>query len=167
MAATIEIRSHHASAADAGVDVAAGTLRFKVADNSTVDTADPIPIPGAGDGYSFLKHCRFYAAVAPDNLIDNLEFYTDGDGSGMGTGVTIDAIATTAYDDPLANGTAQMTGGTDIFDYVSSATLSMGGSASATGSFGDYVRMQMIVSSTASQGTISPGETLTFSFDES
>ena len=166
MAATIEIRSFHGSVADAGTDVAAGTLRFKVADNSTVDTNNPIPIPGAGDGYSFLKHCKFYAAAAPDNLIDNLEFYTDG-ANGLGTGVTIDALTGTAYDDPIAKGTAQMTGGTDIFTYVQSAALSVSGTMTTTGAFGDYVRMQMIVSSTASQGTISPGETLTFSYDES
>lgn len=46
MAAVVQI--HEMSAASVGVDKTSGTVRFKAADNSTVDTNDRLQIPGAG-----------------------------------------------------------------------------------------------------------------------
>ncbi len=46
--------------------------------HSTGDTANPIEIPGAGSNYSFWVNTQLNATVAPDNLIDNIEWFTDG-----------------------------------------------------------------------------------------
>jgi len=88
MAAVVEIRSFHGASPDSGTVVSLGTLRFKVADNSTVDANNPIPIPGAGTNYSFIKQLRLVCTTTPSNLLNNLKFFTDGT-NGFGTGVTL------------------------------------------------------------------------------
>lgn len=167
MAATVEIRSFHAASPDAGTNIASGNLRFKQADNDTADANNPIPIPGAGTNYSFLKNLRFYAATTPSNTINALKFYTDGSNTfGTGTGLRVKTEA--SYTDPIANDTAQFAGTTDAFASTSGSPLSVTGSITnpTTGAFGDYIKLQFTVTTTASQGT-TPGETLTFQYDES
>jgi hypothetical protein len=123
MAATVEIRSYHGATADSGTDVAGGSIRFKQADNDTVDANNPIPIPAAGTNYSYLKQLRFYAATTPSNTINNLKFYTDG-ANGYGTGVTLGAKAPAAYTGTATSGSTTSltdsgaTFGTDIVGYV-------------------------------------------------
>jgi len=167
MAATIEIRSYHGASPGSGTDIAGGSFRFKQADNDTADANSPIPIPGAGTNYSFIKHFRFYAATTPDNIIDTLRWYTDG-ANGFGTGVGLNAKTEAGYTDPIALGAADMTGGTDAFTLTSGSPLSITGSISnpSTGAFGDYLKLQLTVASTAGQGTI-PTETVTWQYDES
>ena len=46
MPATIQI--HEMSALDSGTDKTSGTVRFKDADNATVDANNPLVIPDAG-----------------------------------------------------------------------------------------------------------------------
>ena len=170
MAATIEIRSYHEAGGgnpDSGTDVAGGAIRFKQADNDTVDANNPIPIPGAGTAYSFLKQLRFYAASSPSNTINNLKFYTDGT-NGLGTSTGLNAKQETAWTNPVTLGAADMTGGTDAFTYTSGAALTVTGTISnpTTGAFGNYVKLQMTVGTGAAQGTTS-SETVTYSYDES
>jgi hypothetical protein len=86
MAATVEIRSYHGATPDSGTNVAGGNVRFKLADNDTVDSVNPIAIPGAGTVFSWAKNLSFYAGTTPSNNITNLRFYTDGS-AGFGTGV--------------------------------------------------------------------------------
>jgi hypothetical protein len=57
---TAIIQIHEMSAIDSGVDKTNGTVRFKKADNPAVDTNDPIPIPSAGNEYSYTKTLRAY-----------------------------------------------------------------------------------------------------------
>lgn len=90
MAATVEIRSFHGATPDSGTNVASGSIRFKAADNDTVDANNPLAIPAAGTIYSYLKQLRFYAATTPSNTINNLKFYTDT-ANGFGTGVGLGA----------------------------------------------------------------------------
>lgn len=167
MAATMEIRSYHGATPDAGTDVAGGSIRFKQADNDTVDANNPIPIPGAGSNYSFVKQFRFYAATTPDNAINNLKFYTDG-ANGYGTGVDLAAQSQTGYIDPISLDANDMGSGSDAFGYTSGAPLSVTGSISnpTTGAFGDYVQLQMTADNTAGQGTTNT-EQVTFQYDES
>jgi hypothetical protein len=167
MAATMEIRSYHGATPDSGTDVAGGAVRFKQADNDTVDANNPIPIPGAGTNYSFVKQFRFYAATTPDNTINNLKFYTDG-ANGYGTGVDLDVQTQTGYIDPISLGASLMGSGTDAFAYTSGSALSVTGSINnpTTGAFGDYVQLQMKADNTAGQGTTAT-EQVTFQYDES
>jgi hypothetical protein len=170
MAATVNITSYHGYSAGSPTsnnNVDGGSLRFKVADNDTADANNPIPIPAAGTNQSWIKQLRFNAATTPSNTINNLKFYTDGS-NGFGTGVALNVKTTATYTDPSAQGTTALTSTTSAFTYNSGAALSVTGSINnpSTGAFGDYIVMQMAVSSTAGPGT-TPSETLTFSYDES
>lgn len=165
MAATVEIRSYHGTTPDAGTNVAASSLRFKDADNSAVNSLDPLNIPGTGTIFSFLKQLRFYASVAPSNIIDTLQVFTDGT-NGMGTGVAMELKTEAGYTNPVALGAADMGGGTDAFTFDSGSPLAITGSTSTTGVFGNYLKAQLNVTTTASVGT-TPAENLSFKYDES
>jgi hypothetical protein len=171
MAVTMHITSYHGYSAGAPTsqgNVEGTTIRFKQADNDTVDANNPIPIPAAGTNYSNIKQFRFNidaAGGAPSNLVNNLKVYSDG-GNGLGTGVDLLVRTSATYLDPAAQGTTLLSSTTTIFGYTSGSPLAVTGSSTTTGAFGDYVQMQMSVASTATQGT-TPSETVTFSYDES
>jgi hypothetical protein len=165
MAATVQI--HEMSAASTGVDKTTGTIRFKAADNATVDTNDRLVIPGAGEDWSYTKHARFYFSTAPSVDIQNLRCYMDGSND-FGTGVVAD------YDIPAGGlGTFPNVdtdiAGSDLFGLTSGAPGDLDaintGPHTGTGYKGDHIRMQMGVASTASPGQLSP-ETMTFAYDE-
>lgn len=162
MVATVQIIEKN-GAGPTTTDKTSGTVRFKTADNATVDTLDPINIPAAGTNYSYEKWLRLNVTVAPNTNISNLKFYTDG-GNGLGTGVGLFAKAVTTYTTP-ALGTST-TGYTDAFTYTSGSALSLGaGPFTGTGEKGDHSVLLMTVADTASPGQ-TPSETITFSYDE-
>jgi hypothetical protein len=168
MAATVELRSYHgADGSETGSDVNGSSIRFKMADNDTVDANDPIPVPPTGTTYSWLKNLQLYATATPANTINNLKFYTDGS-NGYGTGVGLVAKTSSSYVDPVANEDTQLGGATDAFTYTSGSPLSITGSLSnpSTGAIGHFVVLQMTVGSTATQGPTG-SESLTISWDES
>lgn len=167
MAATIQI--HEMSGADAGTDKTSGTVRFKVADNATVDASDPIVIPAADSAYSYTKKLRAYMEAPPNTSISNLRWYTDGS-SGFGTGVSVNCknIGTTFGTQYIT----AMTGGADLFGKTSGSPLD--GDATDAGPFvpaddntyiGDIIELQMAVASTATSGTLT-AEGLTLAYDE-
>jgi hypothetical protein len=165
MAATVQI--HEMSAASTGVDKTSGTVRFKAADDATVDTNDRLQIPGAGSIYSYTKHLRFYFSTGPSVDIQNLRAYSDGSNT-FGTGVTV------GYDIPNAgNGTFPNINtniaGTDLFTKTSGSPIDLDanntGPHTGTGYKGDLLRMQMAIASTAAPGALS-AETLTLAYDE-
>ena len=167
MAAAIQI--HEMSALATGINKTSGTVRFKAADDATVDANDPLVIPPSGSDYSFTKQLRAYMESPPDTQISNLRWYTDG-ANGFGSGITVQAknVGTT-YD---ANYDTQMSGGADLFGYTSASPLD--GDGTDTGPFvpadddsyiGDLIMLQMIIASTASPGTLT-AETLTLAYDE-
>lgn len=167
MAATIEIQENSALAT--GTDKTSSTVRFKDADNATVDTLNPLVIPAAGSIYSYTKTLRPYMEDAPVTSVSNLRWYTDGANT-FGTGVTVQAKNSGVTFN--AHYKTVMAGGADLFTYTSAAPLD--GDATDTGPFvpadvdthiGDIVEMQMIIASTASQGTL-VAETLTLAYDE-
>ena len=159
------------------------TLRFKVADNTTIDTANPIPIPtDASTNYSYWKQIYLYCDTAPDTQVDNLKFYTDG--TGFGAGVTLNvglqfpvhnSGATTGYD--VADAAEIMTNHTDItsvasaFSYTSGSPLTgpsiseAGNVINGIGETSNYLVMNMAVTSAASPGNLAD-ETLTIQYDE-
>lgn len=104
MPATVEIRSFHGATPDTGTNVASGSIRFKAADNDTVDANNPLAIPGAGTIYSYVKQLKFYAASTPSNTINNLKFYTDG-ANGFGTGVGLAAATFVSFTGTATSGT--------------------------------------------------------------
>jgi len=162
MAATVQI-SEKNGAGGTLTDKTSGTIRFKNADNATVDTANPMVKPGAGTDWSFEKWVRFNVSGGTYTEITNIKAYCDGSVS-FGTGVTVYAKAVTTFATPAEATSA--TGYADISTYTSGSSLSLGaGPYTSTGEKGDHLVMMMGVGTTASGG-LTPTETLTIAWDE-
>lgn len=69
-------------------DLGPPSLRFKSADDATIDTGNPVLVPSTGTRYSYWKQIYLYCADPDGNTIDNIKFYSDG-AIGFGTGVTL------------------------------------------------------------------------------
>lgn len=162
MAATVQILEKN-GAGGTGTDKTSGNIRFKNADNATVDTSNPMVKPGAGVDYSFEKWLRFNVSGGTYTEITNIKAYMDG-GNGLGTGVTLYAKAVTAYATPAE--ATSVSGYTDAFTYTSGSPLTLGaGPFTSTGEKADHLVMMLTVGTTASGG-ITPSETLTVGWDE-
>lgn len=162
MAATVQIVEKN-GAGGTQTDKTAGTIRFKNADNSTVDTSNPMVKPGAGSDFSFEKWIRFNVSGGTYTQITNVRAYSDG-ANGLGTGVLLWAKAVTSYATP-AEATAT-TGYTNFFTYTSGSPLTLGaGPFTSTGEKADHLVMMCEVQSTATGG-VTPTETLTIAWDE-
>ena len=167
MPATIQIHELTTNA-DTGVDKTSGTVRFKNADNTTVDANDPMVIPGAGTDHSFTKLLRAYMEAPPDTNITNMRWYSDG-ANGFGTGVTCTYVNRgVTY---VAQNETDHTG-TDLFTATSGSPID--GDGTDTGPFvpaddnthiGDIIELQLHVASTASNGALT-AEVLTLAWDE-
>jgi hypothetical protein len=169
MAATVQI--HEMTAAAAGVDKTSGTIRFKAADDQTVDTNNRLQIPApTATIYSYTKHARFYLQSAPSVDIQNLRCYTDGangfDGASGYVGVQYNVPAAGLGTFPNINTNIA---GTDLFTKTSGSPVDLDaintGPHTGTGYKGDHIRMQMSVTDQASPGTLT-AEPMTFAYDE-
>jgi hypothetical protein len=162
MAATVQLIEKN-GAGGTPTDKTSGTIRFKNADNSTVDLINPMVKPVAGTDYSFEKWIRLNVTGGTYTQITNVKAYMDGS-NGLGTGILLWAKAVTAYATPAeATGSA---GYTDAFSYTSGSALSLGaGPYTSTGEKGDHLVMMLAVDSTATGG-VTPSETLTIAWDE-
>lgn len=162
-------------------------LRFKTADDATIDLNNPIPIPAAGTKYSYWKQIYLLCTVAPDTQVDNVKLYTDG--TGFGTGISVKVgdempVKTLASDagyevatgtpgdtgDEMVAAHADLSGSTDLFSYTSGSPKSItigeaGAIINAQNETTNYVVLQMEVISTAAPGTLS-NETITWRYDE-
>ncbi len=161
-------------------------IRFKTADDPTIDANNPIPIPASGTKRSFWKHIFLKATAGPFTQIDNVKFFTDG--TGFGTGITTfvadetptkNSASTAGYDqatgmvgddgDELTTHT-NITAKTDAFTFTSGTPKSVtigeaGAIIDSVGETTNYVIGQMDVASTAGPGDL-PNETWTFQYDE-
>lgn len=162
MVATVQIVEKN-GASPVLTDKTSGTIRFKNADNATVDTANPMVKPASGTDYSFEKWLRMNVTGGTYTEITNVKAYSDG-ANGLGTGVGLHAKAVAAYATPAE--AVATTGYTDFFTYTSGAALALGaGPFSSTGEKGDHLVMIMTVADTASGG-VTASETLTVAWDE-
>lgn len=165
MAATVLIREKN-GAGETATDKTSGTIRFKNADDATVDTANPMVKPPSGYDYSYEKWVRFNVSGGTYTQITNIRAYSDGT-SGMGTGVEVYAKAVGSYSTPAE--ASATTGYASLFGYTSGSPLDLDaintGPHTSTGDKGDYLVMFLRVSDTVSGG-ITPTETLTVAWDE-
>lgn len=162
MPATVQIIEKN-GAGGTGTDKTSGTIRFKNADNATVDLNDPMVVPASGTDYSYEKWLRLNVTGGSYSQITNIAAYSDG-ANGLGTGVGLFAKAVASYATP-AEATAT-TGYADFFSYTSGSPLSLGaGPFTSTGEKGDHLVMIATVADTASGG-LTPSETLTIAWDE-
>lgn len=158
--------------------ITTGSTRWSTSDAASPGANDPVPIPVSGTNFSYWVTTRLKAtANASAHTIDNLRWFTEG--STPPTGVTYKAKDASSY--VQATGT-QGTTGTELtqanhaglvgavepvsaFTYTTGSPLSVAGSTSSTGQFGDRVVYQVGVASTASPQT-APTETFTWRYDE-
>ena len=162
MAATVQIVEKN-GAGGTKTDKTGGTVRFKNADNSTVDLLNPMVKPGAGSDWSFQKWLRLNITGGTFTQISDIRAYTDGS-SGLGTGINLWGKAVASYATP-AEETASA-GYANMFTYTSGAALSLGaGPFTGTGEKGAHLVMALEVQSSAAGG-LTPSETLTIAWDE-
>ena len=164
MAGVLQI--HEMTNTNTGVDKTSDTVRFKSADETTVDATNRLQIPAAGTDYGYTKHLRGYVSSAPDTDFSNLQAYSDGGGySDTWVGVGYDVTQT------FATNTDADISGTDLFTKTAGAAIDMDSwdttwtAGEGTGYWGSNLRLQMSVGNGASPGTL-VAETLTLSYDE-
>lgn len=160
-------------------------MRFKRADNATIDSANPITIPAAGTNRSRWKQIYLLATVAPDTQVDNIRIHNDG--TGFGTGITVingiqfptkTNAASTGYevsdvDDEVMTNHAEITTTEDFFANHGSAGTALGpvtigeagGIIDAINETCHYVVLQMETINTATPGA-KAAETFTWLYDE-
>jgi len=176
MPATVLVRRLH-GAGPTATDITSINTRANAEDaHSTAGTTNSILVPAAGTNYSYWVTTRLDVTAISGGTVDNVKWFTDGTNS-LGTGVTMSVGTATGY--VQATGTAgetgtQLTAGnysgftlgnSNAFTYTTSAPLSVTGSTSGTGQFGDRVVYQINVASTASGGATG-SETLTWRYDD-
>ena len=178
MSATVKIRRWTGTAgSETKTDVTSINSRMNAEDNhSTAGTANSILIPSAGTNYSYWASFRLQITAIVGGTVNNIKFFTDGANS-LGTGVALKVNTATGY--VQATGTAGTSGNqlnttnhnllagapVDAFTYTSSSPLAVSGSSSTTGDVGDFVVLQIEVSTTASSGA-TPQETMTLRYDD-
>jgi hypothetical protein len=159
------------------------TLRFKNADNKTIDTNDRLVIPAAGTIYSYWKSIYLKCTAADSHTMNNFKIYSDGSNS-LGTGIDVmiglqfpnkNSGSSSGYE--VANNANEMvaehggiTTSASIFNYASGTGLTVtcseaGNAIDAANETTNYVILQMNVASTASPGDLT-NETGTWSYDE-
>lgn len=175
MVATVQIHENNGpTATPTNTDKTAGTVRFKNADNATVDTADRLIVPTANREYSYEKWLQLRVTVAPDVDIDNLRAYSDG-AKGWQAGVkgwfaldgtySVPVVPAETLDPPQHDVVAM----TDYFTLTSGAPANMdainAGPFAGTGAIGDFLVLVMEVEIASTQGA-QAGEPNTWAFDE-
>lgn len=161
MPATVQIIEKNGAGGDA-TDKTSGTVRFKKADNATVNTANPMQLPDSGSDWSFEKWLRLNVSGGTYTEITDIVAYTDG--SGFGTGINAWARAEADYATPTLE--TSNAGYADLFSYTSGSPLSLGaGPFTSTGEKGSHLVMALEVTDAASGGALTP-ETLTLAWDE-
>ena len=175
MAATVQLRRWTGST-PTKTDVTGGSTRLNAMDDASPGTSNPVRIPDLGTNYSYWASFQLYADTAPSNEINNIKFYTDGSDD-LGTGIGLNVATATSYvqatgtegtsGDELTTGnhTSLNASPSDAFGYTSGSPLSVSGSTSTTGDFGDQMVLQMTVDSTAGSGA-SASESMSVSYDE-
>ena len=188
MAANIAIIELNGAAPGTGTDKTSGTVRFKNADDATVDLNNPLVVPSSDTEYSYAKILRLQDLGDLYTQISNIRCYTDGAGFQLGSPTaakvwaTTDSVYTAPYvptetnDPPLwssdgAAGSPQVTM-VDLFTYTSGSPLDM--DAYFAGPFtpgspaeyiGDFLVMVGEIEVGGTQGLLT-AETLTFAWDE-
>jgi hypothetical protein len=164
MAATVKTYVY-TGAGPTGAD-SGDVLRYKLADNNTIDTSNPLILPSSGTNYSWIKTVALYATVAPSTSISNVKLYSDGTNS-LGTGRDIKVKENVTYTQ-ASDATQIDTPDGSMFDYTSGSPLSITGSLGAsTGKVNtNYVQLQAEVADTGSSGLCAAAETFTWQYDE-
>jgi len=188
MVATAQINQYNGAAPGSKTDKASGTVRFKNADNATVDLSNPLVIPTSGREYSYEVALRV-AFSGEFTSISNLQAYTDGaPGFQVGSPTEVDVFYATggSYRQVVVPSESAAVPQSDIagspledmsqlFAATSGSPIDM--DVTNAGPWtpnspnadpvdaGDFLYLVMRVLPGASSGVLT-GETLTFTYDE-
>ena len=174
MAATVIVNEKN-TLSGTKTDKTSGTVRFKNADDATVDANDPLIKPAINREYSFEKWLLVEVTVAPDTNITALEFYMDGTNN-YATGIKLwgraittfvtPAVPTETNDPPQIPVNGTPAAATDAFTWTAGSPLSLGaGPFTGTGDIGNHAVLVMEVETTAANGN-SGDEVATWEWDE-
>lgn len=176
MAATVQI-VRLTGATPTATDITSINTRANAEDaHTTAGTSNSILVPASGTNYSYWVTTRLNVTAITSGTVDNVKWYTDGSNN-FGTGVT--CVVSTAGTYVQATGTAGTTGTqlttgnhaglagapVNAFTYTSGSPLSVTGSTTTTGEFGDRVVYQIEVADTAASGATAQ-ETFTWRYDD-
>lgn len=172
MVATVDIMEVN-TVSETETSKSSGTVRFKAADNATVDTSNPLPIPTSDRTYSYEKWLAFKITGGTFTNITNVRFYMDGS-LGYVTGVKLWYATDATFSTPVAPSNSNdppqhdATGMTQVASTPSSGTpLTIGsGTYTTTGLKGDYLVLVMEVETTATASGSTGSETMTWAYDE-
>ena len=161
------------------------TLRFKDADDATIDASDKIVIPAAGTKYSYWKHIYLKCSNADGHTMNNFAVYSDGGAWDVNNDLDIgdeqptkntgsDAgyeVADTDDEDMTADH-AHVTGVTDFFSYTAGegtdfdvSCSEAGAAVDAANETTDYIVLEFKTVNAAVPGDLA-NETGTWSYDE-
>ncbi len=182
MAATVNIYELNGAAPGVATNKSSGSVRFKNADNASVDLNNPLVVPASLTEYSFQKYLRLRIDGGGFTQLSNLRAYSDG-ASGFGTGVKVWYWTAGSHAQPEeppatvdpphypATGSPQ-TAGADLFSRTSASPIDLDAinagpfvNGSPSEWIGDFLVLVMEIETTAVQGVL-PSETLTFAYDE-
>lgn len=176
MAATVQIVRLTGSGPTA-TDITSINTRANAEDaHTTAGTSNSILVPAAGTNYSFWVVTRLNVTAITAGTVDNVKWYTDGSNN-FGTGVTCKGNTASGYVQATGttgtSGTQLTTGNyatlagapSDVFAYTSGSPLSVTGTTTTTGQFGDRVVYQIEVGTTAASGATAQ-ETFTWKYDD-
>ncbi|UCC92563.1 MAG: hypothetical protein JSW25_07815 [Thermoplasmata archaeon] len=177
MAATVNVREKNGTG-ETPTNKDGGTVRFKNADNATVDLNNPLIVPTSNREYSYEKWLRFYiGATGPSSQITNLEFYMDGSkgwqagvklwADGTETTYSTPGVPTETNDPPQVPVNGTPASASDAFGYTSGTPLSLGSGpySSTSADMGNYLILVMEVE-TGSTPELLTAEQATFEYDE-
>jgi len=188
MAATVLIREYNGAAPGTPTDKTSGTVRFKNADDASVDLANPLVVPAAGQEYSYEKFLRL-SASGDYTQISNLVLYTDGAPgfiAGSPTEVDVFYAVTGSYRAPaipdegsdppqsdlvgspvenMSNLFAAVSGSPIDMDGINTGPFTPTSPTADQQEIGDFVALVMQVKPGATAG-ITNAETITFGYDE-
>lgn len=162
------------------------TLRFKNADDATIDTNNKLVVPDADTKYSMWKHIYLKCSNADSHTMNNFRFYTDGVNSFGDAGIDVvvglqfptkNSGATTGYevavaDDELVADHGGISSVASVFDYSAvddALTVSCseaGNVINAANETTNYILLQMTVASTVAIAGDLPNENGYIAYDE-
>jgi len=160
-------------------------LRYKLADNATIDNANPLVIP-PGANHSYWKSIYLKCTGAPAVQVDNVRIYADGTNPGVGVTLYVGdqmpiknsgssagyKVAVGAGDSgtEMVTGYTGITSKTSLYTYNSGATKSVtiseaGSKITGPNQTTNYIVLQVEVANTAGPGVLTT-KNYTWVYDE-
>lgn len=166
MAATVDIYEKN-TVSETGTSKTSGTIRFKKADDATVNASNPLVKPTSGSDRSYEKWLRLHiGGTGPTGSITSPKFYTSGN---QGTGATTYIRTTNPGSFTTPAIPSDDTAGTDATTYTSSGKkdIDVANAGPYTGTNTDIADYAVLWTTLSTSVTApqNPTSTITLSFE--